>query len=59
VLGIFFGSENIFKELGLQKGFLFGLGFSFVAVLPTLTVIATIIYRKKQGKFQINNKNLT
>ena len=33
-IGILFGFKNILKELRLHKGFLFGLGFSFIAVLP-------------------------
>jgi len=42
VLSILFGFKNIFKELRLHKGFLFGLGFAFVLVLPMLISSAII-----------------
>lgn len=35
-IGVLFGFRNIIKELRIQKGFLFGFGFSFVMVLPML-----------------------
>ncbi len=41
-LGVLFGFKNIFKELRIQKGFLFGLTFSFVAVLPMFVSSAII-----------------
>ena len=41
-LCILFGFKNIFKELRIHKGFLFGLGFSFVTVLPMLLSSAII-----------------
>ena len=42
VLGILFGFRNIFKELRLHKGFVFGLSFAFVLVLPMLISSAII-----------------
>ena len=41
-LGVLFGFKNIFKELRIQKDFLFGLGFSFVTVLPMFVSSAII-----------------
>ena len=41
-LGALFGFKNVLKELRINKGFLFGLGFSFVTVLPMLISSAII-----------------
>jgi len=41
-LSFLFGFKNIIKELRIHKGFLFGLGFSFVTVLPMFISSAII-----------------
>jgi len=41
-LGFLFGFKNIFKELGLEKGFLTGLVFAIITVSPMLISSAVI-----------------